>query len=50
MTTNLEALIMMLAADGLHTFIPAGAVRDLKTVVMKDENLSWKEFNEAVHG
>jgi len=47
MTTNPEALVMMPAADGLHTFVPAGAVRDSKTVVTKDENLSWEEFNEA---
>ncbi|KAG1748758.1 hypothetical protein EDD22DRAFT_917410 [Suillus occidentalis] len=32
--------------DGLCRFIPAGAIRDPATVV-KDEDLTWEEFNEA---
>ena len=42
-----EALIMLPSANGIHSWIPAGAVKDPKAVVTKDENLSWEEFNEA---
>lgn len=43
-----EAMVMLAAADGLHSWIPAAAVKDPKAApVVKDENLSWEEFNEA---
>ncbi|KAG1802848.1 uncharacterized protein HD556DRAFT_1429584 [Suillus plorans] len=43
-----EAMVMLPAADGLHSWIPAAAVKDPKAApVVKDENLSWEEFNEA---
>jgi hypothetical protein len=42
-----EALIMLPAANGLHSWIPAAALKDPKTVVTKDENLSWEDFNQA---
>ncbi|KAG1898296.1 uncharacterized protein F5891DRAFT_955796 [Suillus fuscotomentosus] len=45
---ELEAMVMLPAADGLHSWIPAVAVKDPKAApVVKDENLSWEEFNEA---
>jgi len=47
-STDSEALIMLPAADGLHSWIPAAALKDPKTIVMKDENLSWEDFNQAV--
>jgi len=37
---------MLPSANGIHSWIPAGAVKDPKAVVTKDENLSWEEFNE----
>ncbi|KAG2079153.1 hypothetical protein BDR04DRAFT_1063702 [Suillus decipiens] len=43
-----DALIMLPAADGLHSWVPAAVVKDPKAApVVKDENLSWEEFNEA---
>ncbi|KAG1829936.1 hypothetical protein EV424DRAFT_366870 [Suillus variegatus] len=43
-----DALVMLPSADGLHSWIPAAAVKDPKAApVVKDENLSWEEFNEA---
>jgi hypothetical protein len=43
-----DALVMLPSADGLHSWIPAAAVKDLKAApVVKDEHLSWEEFNEA---
>lgn len=43
-----EALVMLPAADGIHSWVPAAAVKDLKAApVVKDENLTWEEFNEA---
>ena len=46
-STEPDGLVMMPAADGQHTWVHAGAIRDPKSVVTKDENLSWEEFNEA---
>lgn len=46
-STDSEALIMLPAANGLHSWIPATALKDPKTVVTKDENLSWEDFNQA---
>ncbi|OJA08057.1 hypothetical protein AZE42_13109 [Rhizopogon vesiculosus] len=37
----------MPAVSSLHAWIPAGAIKDPKMVVTKDENLSWEEFNEV---
>jgi hypothetical protein len=42
-----EALVMLPAANGQHSWIPAGAAHDPRTVVTKDEDLSWEQFNEA---
>ena len=42
-----EALIMLPSANGIHSWIPASAVKDPKAVVTKDENLSWEQFNKA---
>jgi len=39
---------MLPSADGLHLWITAAAVKDPKAApVVKDEHLSWEEFNEA---
>ncbi|KAG2746296.1 hypothetical protein P692DRAFT_20739599 [Suillus brevipes Sb2] len=46
-TNNNDTLIMMPSSDGLHKWIPARAARDPKAHVIKDENLSWEQFNEA---
>ncbi|KAG1889270.1 hypothetical protein F4604DRAFT_1876970 [Suillus subluteus] len=43
-----DALVMLPSADGIHSWIPAAAVKDPKAApVVKDENLTWEEFNEA---
>lgn len=42
-----EALVTMPSTNGLHSSIPAGAVKDPKSAVTKDENISWEEFNES---
>jgi hypothetical protein len=42
-----EALVMMPSTNGLHSSISAGAVKDPKSAVTKDENISWEEFNES---
>ncbi|KAG1888705.1 hypothetical protein F4604DRAFT_1569502 [Suillus subluteus] len=43
-----DAMVMLPSADGLHSWIPAVAVKDSKAApVVKDECLSWEEFNEA---
>jgi hypothetical protein len=48
LVVELDAMVMLTAADGLHSWVPAVAVKDPKAApVIKDENLSWKEFNEA---
>ncbi|KAG1721104.1 hypothetical protein EDB19DRAFT_1962248 [Suillus lakei] len=44
-----DALVMLPSSEGLHSWIPAAGVKDLKAApVVQDENLSWEEFNEAV--
>ncbi|KAG2357194.1 hypothetical protein BDR07DRAFT_1490988 [Suillus spraguei] len=43
-----DTLIMMTSTDGSHKWIPAGATHDPKAQVLKDENLTWEHFNEAV--
>jgi hypothetical protein len=48
LVAELNAMVMLTAADGLHSWVPAAAVKDPKAApVIKDENLSWEEFNEA---
>ncbi|KAJ8589221.1 hypothetical protein M405DRAFT_707674, partial [Rhizopogon salebrosus TDB-379] len=42
-----EALVMIPSAHGIHTWVPAGAIKDPKAVTTKDENLLWEDFNEA---
>ncbi|KAG1851943.1 hypothetical protein F4604DRAFT_1592226 [Suillus subluteus] len=43
-----DTMVMLPSADGLHLWIPAVAVKDPKAApVVKDECLSWEEFNEA---
>ncbi|KAG2084656.1 hypothetical protein BD769DRAFT_1646214 [Suillus cothurnatus] len=42
-----DALVMITSADGSHKWIPAGAARDPKAQVIKDDNLTWEQFNEA---
>ncbi|KAG2127656.1 uncharacterized protein EDB93DRAFT_1269939 [Suillus bovinus] len=46
-TADEDALVMLPMADGLHKWIPAGAARDPKVQIVKDENLTWEQFNEA---
>ncbi|KAG1838787.1 hypothetical protein F4604DRAFT_1542034, partial [Suillus subluteus] len=46
---ELDTMIMLPSSDGLHLWIPAAAVKDPKAApVVKDENLSWQDFNKAV--
>ncbi|KAG1718305.1 hypothetical protein EDB19DRAFT_1920878 [Suillus lakei] len=43
-----DALVMLPATDGIHSWVPAAAVKDPKAApVTKDEHLTWEEFNEA---
>ncbi|KAG1816965.1 hypothetical protein DFJ58DRAFT_633530, partial [Suillus subalutaceus] len=43
-----DALVMMPSTDGVHSWIPAAAVKDPKAApVTKDEFLTWEEFNKA---
>ncbi|KAG1733020.1 uncharacterized protein EDB91DRAFT_1057674 [Suillus paluster] len=43
-----NALVMLPASDGVHSWVPAAAVKDPKAApVTKDENLTWEEFNEV---
>ncbi|KAG1904559.1 uncharacterized protein F5891DRAFT_1183983 [Suillus fuscotomentosus] len=45
--TEPDALVMLPAADGIHSWVPTAAVKDPKAApVVKDKNLTWKEFNE----
>ncbi|KAG1852186.1 hypothetical protein F4604DRAFT_2045353, partial [Suillus subluteus] len=44
-----DALVLLPATDGLHSWVPAVAVKDPKAPpIVKDENLSWEDFNEAI--
>jgi hypothetical protein len=39
---------MLPSSDGIHSWVPAVAVKDPKAVlVTKDEHLFWEEFNEV---
>jgi len=43
-----EALVMLPSMDGMHSWVPAAAVKDPKAApVVKDKNLTWEDFNEA---
>jgi hypothetical protein len=43
-----DAMVMLPSSEGIHSWIPAAAVKDPKaTPVIKDKHLSWEEFNEA---
>lgn len=46
-TADKDALLMLPSSDGLHKWIPAGAAKDPKVQVVKDENLTWEQFNES---
>ncbi|KAG2137013.1 hypothetical protein DEU56DRAFT_736994 [Suillus clintonianus] len=46
-TADEDALVMMPTSDGLHKWIPASAARDPKVQVIKDENLTWEQFNKS---
>ncbi|KAG1880939.1 hypothetical protein F4604DRAFT_1922565 [Suillus subluteus] len=43
---ELDALVMMPSMDGVHSWIPAAAVKDPKAAPV-NEFLTWEEFNEA---
>ncbi|KAI6039391.1 hypothetical protein EDC04DRAFT_2603253 [Pisolithus marmoratus] len=43
-----DVLMLLQTSDGLHSFIPL-ATAQAKGSAMKDEDLSWEEFSEAVH-
>ncbi|KAG1850011.1 hypothetical protein F4604DRAFT_1883737 [Suillus subluteus] len=44
-----KALVMLPVANGIHTWVPAAAVKDPKaTAVVQDKNLTWEEFNKAM--
>jgi hypothetical protein len=43
-----DVLVMLPSSDGIHSWVPAAAVKDPKAApVTKDEHLSWEEFNEV---
>ncbi|KAG1742889.1 hypothetical protein EDB19DRAFT_1633627 [Suillus lakei] len=43
-----DALVMLPSANGIHTCVLAAAVKDPKaSAIVRDENLTWEEFNEA---
>ncbi|KAG1871723.1 hypothetical protein DFJ58DRAFT_890295 [Suillus subalutaceus] len=46
-TADEDALVMLPTSDGLNKWIPAAAARDPKAQIIKDENLTWEQFNEA---
>jgi hypothetical protein len=46
-----DTLVLLPEPNGIHTWVPAAAVKDPKAAaVVKDENLIWEEFNEAALG
>lgn len=47
LSTEPQGLILLPGLDGQQTWVNADETRDSKTVITKDENLSWEEFNEA---
>lgn len=43
-----DVMVMLPSSEGIHSWIPAAAVKDPKAMpVIKDEHLSWEEFNEV---
>ncbi|KAH7909879.1 hypothetical protein BJ138DRAFT_990507, partial [Hygrophoropsis aurantiaca] len=46
-TTDSEAFTIVSSASGALTGVPAGAIRDSKIRVRRDENISWHEFSIA---
>jgi hypothetical protein len=43
-----DALVMMPSTDGMHSWVPTATIKDPKAApVIKDENLSWEDFNEV---
>ncbi|KAG0704008.1 hypothetical protein DFH29DRAFT_802590 [Suillus ampliporus] len=46
-STEPDGMLLMPAVDGQQIWVNAGTICDPKSVVTKDENLSWEEFNEA---
>jgi hypothetical protein len=47
LTAEPEAILMIPSENGLHSWVPAAAVKDPKVVIIQDENLAWEQFNEA---
>ncbi|EGN93415.1 hypothetical protein SERLA73DRAFT_156352 [Serpula lacrymans var. lacrymans S7.3] len=47
LTTDAKALVMLPSANGIHTWVPAGTVRDTKVPVTMDKNLTWEQFNKS---
>ncbi|KAG0696147.1 hypothetical protein DFH29DRAFT_215429 [Suillus ampliporus] len=45
--SELDALVLLPATDGVHSWIPAAAVKDPKSSITRDENLTWEEFNKV---
>ncbi|KAG0697081.1 hypothetical protein DFH29DRAFT_984417 [Suillus ampliporus] len=42
-----QGMILMASQDGQQTWVNADETRDPKSVITKDKNLSWEQFNEA---
>ncbi|KIK34800.1 hypothetical protein CY34DRAFT_97268 [Suillus luteus UH-Slu-Lm8-n1] len=47
LSTEPQGMILLPGSDGQQVWVNADNTRDAKTVITKDENLSWEEFNEA---
>jgi len=47
LSSDPDSLVLTAGPDGQQTWVTAGAIRDPKSAVTKDENLSWEEFNQA---
>ncbi|KAH7902873.1 hypothetical protein BJ138DRAFT_1131572 [Hygrophoropsis aurantiaca] len=45
--TDPEAMVMVAGANGVNTWIQAGAARNSKTGIIKDEDLEWEQLVEA---
>ncbi|KAG2122279.1 hypothetical protein BD769DRAFT_1670907 [Suillus cothurnatus] len=46
-TADEDALVMMPTTNSLNKWIPASAARDPKAQIIKDESLTWEQFNKA---
>ncbi|KAG1742883.1 hypothetical protein EDB19DRAFT_1827588 [Suillus lakei] len=45
---ELDALVLLPAGSGIHSWVPAAAIKDSKAAsVVQDEYLSWEALNEA---